>query len=155
MIKHIVLSIVLAGSVLFAATAQVQEQQPNQDPVPTKNPAAHKIMERLYGVWRTTDAQSAQSANTQGPQSIEFNPEAKYVMKRGDQVTETGSYRVNEQHSVLYLEGSNSKRPMEWKMEFEGNNLILSARGANEGKQQRIVYTKDPGADTGTLDERE
>lgn len=156
MIKHIVLSILFAGSVQFVTNAQVQEQQPRQDSIPAQNPAAHKIMERLYGVWKTTDTQSAQSANAEGQQSIEFNPEAKYVMRRGNQVIETGSYRVNEQHSILYLENANAPRkPSEWKMDFEGNNLIMSARGSEARKQQRMVYVKDPGADTGTLDERE
>lgn len=135
-------------------SANVLGQAQTQDSIPAKNPAAVKLIERLYGVWQAVGSQAPgqNNANAQSDLSIEFNPEAKYVLKRGNQIVESGSYRVNEQQEVIYLENSVNKKPVEWRVKLNGGNLVMTTRETDQGKSKKYTYRRVHGADTGTLD---
>lgn len=156
MTKYILIIALVAGSLSGAGAQETENRQ-----IPADNPAAVTLMEELYGVWRrqgsVQDQQENANANSNAQNTnvitIEFNPEAKYVMKSGDKVLESGSYRVNERQSIVYLQIDGYTT--EWRAEVNGNTLIMRARQPGHSKEQKYTYTKVPGAGEGTLDELE
>jgi hypothetical protein len=83
---------------------------------------------------------------------IEFGQDGKYSLGSAGQngtvePIDSGSYRLNEQNGVLYLEstsddGQVSQMPSEWSIDIKENNMKISGRGNDHARQYEYHYQK-------------
>ena len=134
-----------------------------------KDVAYKKFIERINGQWklqRVVDierkVESANSPNnrktqksdnqkkgtetvegTNAMQMIEFEDDARYRVNNSTNAIDSGSYRLNEQHGILYLESdSDDITPTEWAVSIRNNTLTLTGRGNDATSRYRYVYSK-------------
>lgn len=144
----LILSVALSG--VFAQTADDY----------SKTTDYQKFIERIAGQWtleKIVDAEQRSNKNkksgSQGGdqanqgnnamQKIEFYDDARYRMSNATQAIDSGSYRLNEQHGILYLQSDHGGTdPSEWKIELQNRKLTLTGRGEDAASRYQYVYTK-------------
>ena len=90
---------------------------------------------------RANDVETDQGNNAM--QKIEFYDNARYRMNNATQAIDSGSYRLNEQHGILYLQSDlGDTEPSEWKIELDNRRLTLTGRGGDAASRYRYVYNK-------------
>ncbi len=129
-----------------------------------KDVAYKKLIERIEGQWtleRIVDAEKLDKANekadrrkstrtndietdqaTNAMNKIEFYDNARYRMNNSQQAIDSGSYRLNEQHGILYLESDQDPTPSEWNVVIKGEELTLTGREQSAESRYRYVYRK-------------
>ena len=56
---------------------------------------------------------------------------------------DSGSYRLNEEHGILYLESDQDDiTPTEWKVTLDKKKLTLAGRGQDAASRYKYVYMK-------------
>ena len=146
-----ILVVAMLCSVMMASAQTASSQKEKKEP--TK-----KLIESIVGKWQLTNVidknkKTEASKDTLGISWIDFRPDGKY--KSGSngtngsvQVIDSGSYRLNEQIGVLYLQsaqndGQVSHPPVEWSLVFDkGNAMTLAGRGSAHAQRYKYVYTK-------------
>jgi hypothetical protein len=124
-ITALVVGLALIGT-CFRASAQQQKS------------INDKSIERIVGTWKIQKILSGKTEVAKNPTSgqwIEFRGDGKYVNNASS--IDSGSYRLNENHSVLYLESqvhassdkSNPKRIVEWEITLDNDLLTMQQRG--------------------------
>lgn len=127
-----------------AAWAQTAGQTP-------KTGSNHKVIERIAGTWKlqqivddnkkATGSQQHPDTRSNAFQMLEFAPDGRYKSSNGTQAVDSGSYRINEEHALLYLESDAHQDPSEWLITFgRDKRLTLQARGDARHKGFRYVY---------------
>jgi hypothetical protein len=77
-------------------------------------------------------------------QMLEFDPDARYKVNNSTSAIDSGSYRVNEQTGILYLESdAEDITPTEWAITLKKNQLTLAGRGDNADTRYKYVYVKE------------
>ena len=139
------------------STAQTTKDVP-------KDVAYTKFIERINGQWklqrvvdveRKASKKKGQSASNeqQGDQGavegnnamqmIEFEDDARYRVNNSTNAIDSGSYRLNEQHGILYMESdADDITPTEWAVAVKNNTLTLTGRGNDATSRYKYVYTK-------------
>ena len=57
---------------------------------------------------------------------------------------DSGSYRVNEQHGILYMESdADDITPTEWAISINKDKLTLTGRGEKADTRYKYVYVKE------------
>ena len=134
---------------VFAVGFQVSAQRSNDIP--------DKAIERIVGKWQLEKVyaggrEMASNPNTEDRSGIEFNEDGTYV-SQGDS-DDRGSYRLNENHSVLYLESqekseTNAAVPMprltEYTITIKEGVLTMVPKTENAGST-KYVYSRMGGA---------
>ena len=138
---------VLAIVVIFIMSSIVVEAQNKK--IPDKN------IEKIVGTWKIQKILSGKTEVAKNPTSgqwIEFRTDGKYVNKAT--ALDSGSYRLNENQSILYLEsGANTtsgkdeaKKVVEWNIAFEGETLTMQQQKVKGKKSHadvmKYVYTR-------------
>lgn len=129
-----VLVVVLA---LIGTCVQVSAQQ--------QKAINDKSIERIVGTWKVQKILSGKTEVARNPTSaqwIEFRGDGKYVNNASS--IDSGSYRLNENHSVLYLEsqvqaGSDKNDPkkiVEWRISLD-NDMLTMQQQTNEKKEKK------------------
>ena len=114
-----------------------KEEQPEP---PVKQETPEKMIEELVGEWER--AASGNNNQQEGAgQTLIFTQEARYIMRQGNQKTDSGAFRMNEQLRNLYLESDETKDAREYEIRLTRDTLILSAKenARQEGEQ---VYVR-------------
>jgi hypothetical protein len=76
-------------------------------------------------------------------QMLEFGVNGRYKMNNATTSLDSGSYRLNEQHGVLYLESdSDDNTPTEWNITYQNNQLTLVPREKGAEHKFKYVYSK-------------
>ncbi|MEP6736259.1 MAG: hypothetical protein ABJA70_12110 [Chryseolinea sp.] len=125
--------VLLLASVV--ANAQPEKASPN------------KNIQRILGTWKIQKILSGKTEVAKNPTSgqwIEFRSDGRYVNKTV--AMDSGSYRLNENQNVLYLESQvnsddakhESKKIVEWTIGFDGEAMTM----------QQHTKTKKSNADT-------
>ncbi len=127
-------------TIAFDTTAQRSETTPD------------KAIESIVGKWQLQKVYAGSREITTNPNSegswIEFNEDGTYRQQAegGDE----GSYRLNENHSVLYLESSqkqessaaaSSKDLTEYNIAMRDGMLTMQSRN-NSGGSTKYVYVR-------------
>jgi hypothetical protein len=132
-----------------------------------KNMETKKFIEQIAGVWKlqqivdeeknnkaTANQMDTKSKSGKSPvndkdqsqnamQILEFNPNARYKMNSTTTAVDSGSFRINEQHGLLYMESdSDDITPTEWAITLQGNRLTLAGRGESAESRYKYVYIK-------------
>jgi hypothetical protein len=109
-----------------------------------------KIIEYIPGIWKidhvykgsedvTTTDTLAQN------ETIEFNREGRYISHSGTEKIDSGAYRINEDHAILYLASEDNEKPTEWYVSFDHDGL-MTMRMKDASKQSealRFVYRRN------------
>jgi hypothetical protein len=130
----------------------------------TKTGNAKKFIEMITGTWKLksivdaeskgqrtkkrTDSKNGTIATKNPPDQsnnameiMEFEPDARYKMNTAVTAVDSGSFRINEQHGVLYLDSDKSGDPSEWTISIKNNVLTLGGR-SDADKRYTYVYER-------------
>jgi hypothetical protein len=136
--------ILLLPVILVLMVFQVSAQQSTETP--------NKAIETIVGKWRLQKVYAGSREITSNPNSendswIEFNEDGTYTQQSDG--NDQGSYRLNENHSILYLESSdkrdstsatNSRDLSEYTISMRDGVLTMQSR---ENSSTKYVYTKN------------
>ncbi|HYF68328.1 MAG TPA: hypothetical protein VD884_09330 [Ohtaekwangia sp.] len=92
------------------------------------------------GAKKTRENQPDQGNNAM--QMIEFQPNGRYKMNSSTNAIDSGSYRLSEQHGILYLESDAAETPSEWTIAIKRNVLTLNGGNQEADKRYKYVYVK-------------
>lgn len=130
---------------LFLQTMAFGQAKKDKD-IPAKQETPVKAIERVVGTWKATHVYNGKKeigSDTTGMQWVEFKPDGKYATKSKGKSGESGSYRLNENQSRLYLESEVNKDPIEWTITFKENTMTLVSNiGHDKNQQMRYVFVK-------------
>jgi hypothetical protein len=130
----------------------------------TKTGRPQKFIELISGTWKLksiedaeskgkTEQKNTQSKNgtmaTENPpdqsnnamEIMEFAADARYKMNTAVAAVDSGSYRISEQHGILYLDSDKSSDPSEWRISVKNNVLTLGGR-TDADKRYTYIYEK-------------
>lgn len=130
------------------------DRKQDQNAINTRKKTPVKIIEYIVGTWQT-DAifkgkKEITGTDTVGSdRTIEFDREGRYVVYNRSEKADNGSYRLNENHSILYLESEAGQTPQEWKISLDENGLMtLQSTGTHQHAESfRYVYSRTSSAD--------
>lgn len=143
---------ILASFAVMAITiGSALAQTPGNVP---KNTAAKKNIGQIAGSWKLQrivddeqkkknqkpEAQSNQGNNAM--QMLEFQPDGRYKMNNATAAIDSGSYRINEQTNVLYLESDQASSLSEWNIALQNKRLVLTGRDGQADRRYQYVYEK-------------
>lgn len=114
----------------------------------------NKNIQRILGTWKIQKILSGKTEVAKNPTSgqwIEFRPDGHYVNKMLS--TDSGSYRLNENQSVLYLESqvnsdparNEAKKIVEWVIAFEDETMTMQQQNKEKkphADAMKYVYTR-------------
>lgn len=120
-----------------------------------KSTTPDKRIETIVGVWKVEKIMNGKTEVARNPTSgqwLEFKADGTYV----NQATslDSGSYRVNENHSILYLEskvqaptGDNAAKIAEWNVSLADGKLTMYQKPAAADKnshadKMKYVYVR-------------
>ncbi len=142
--KTIRMILVAAVVMLMQTTVFSQKQETASGKIRKDTPV--KSIEHIVGSWKATGVYNGKKAigtDTTGMQWLKFAPDGKYTAQSKSKPTESGSYRLNENQSRLYLETRDSKDPIEWTISFKGNTMTLQSMvGHDKGQEVTYVFVK-------------
>jgi hypothetical protein len=155
--KNLFVGIFAACLSIYALTTQAQ-QKPKSDTksgINTQQKTPTKIIEYIPGIWVIDHVYRGKEDVTNSDtlasmKKLEFNREGRYSSYSGTEKIDSGAYRINEEHAILYLASGNNGKPSEWNVRFDkSGNMTLSAKNTNK-KEMAIsyFYKKDSEAST-------
>ena len=147
-----VLIVGLLYAVDISAVAQNKDQDNKTKSKPsneTSRQTITKIIEYIPGVWEIERVYQGKKDITKTDslapsQSIEFNREGRYISHTGREQIDSGAYRINEQHAILYLASESNEKPSEWYVSFDKNGLMTMRMkdASKHGESFRYVYRR-------------
>lgn len=113
-----------------------------------------KIIHKIVGVWKIQKISSGNEDVAKNPTSgqwIEFRSNGTYLNHATS--IDSGSYRINENSSIVYLESVVNKDPSkktdkmiaEWSVAFANEGMILQRRSTNKREhidKMKYYYTR-------------
>ena len=118
------------------AQNDTQQSETQQPPVKEETPA--KMIEQLVGEWQQAAGSTNNNQQSGEGQKLTFTEEARYIVEKGNQKTDSGAYRMNEQLRNLYFESEANGQPREYEVQLQGDTLILSAKEGGAAAQTYI-----------------
>lgn len=102
--------------------------------------AKDKKIESILGTWKIQKVLSGKTEVAKNPTSgqwIEFRSDGKYVNNMT--AVDSGSFRINENHSILYLESATAAKPVvaEWEISLNGDALTMQQKANGNDKKTR------------------
>ena len=137
------------GFLALQASAQQSSETPN------------KAIETIIGKWQLEKVYAGSREITSNPNSenqswIEFNEDGTYAQQAEN--SDKGSYRLNENHSILYLESNDQKesssaatsapRLKEYNISIRNGVLTMQPR-EESGSATKYVYAKGTATEEG------
>ena len=161
------ISVIIFLLSLYSVCSIAQEKTTKDFP---KNAETKKVIEQVAGSWKlqqivddakksdvTTEERKTQT-NKQNEASggttikdqsanamemIELNPNGRYKLNNSTTAVDSGSYRINEEHGILYMESdSDDITPTEWKLSYNNEQLTLAGREGAANSKYKYVYKK-------------
>ena len=107
----------------------------------TEQESPVKMIEQLVGEWEMDSIVGA-SGEQEKNQRLTFTEEARYVLHSGNNMIDSGAYRMNEQLRNLYLESETNKTPREFEIELQDDRMVLSAKQSNQATGTQYIYRR-------------
>ena len=121
----------------------------NEGSINTKQETPVKVIEFIIGTWDIAavykNSKNITNEDTLiGLSQIRFNRENQYTAYHEGQEVDSGTFRLNENHSILYLESRDGSEPQSWNVSFENNMMTLQpGETANAfDRSFRYVYAR-------------
>jgi hypothetical protein len=109
-----------------------------------------KIIEYIPGSWKIEHVYKGkedvmETDTLAQSQTIEFNREGRYVSHTGAEKIDSGAYRINEDHAILYLASETNEKPVEWYVSFndEGQMTLQMKDTDKHSESFRYVYRRN------------
>ena len=144
-LKHMKTRItLLAGFALYLTMAVVPCNAQS-----SSGKTAQKLFDMVVGTWKLDTAYNyggkKMDRNASSPgdmKSIEFTREAKYIVRNQSmQASDSGFYRANEDHKLIYLQSSiRQGQPSEWHASLKNATLTLVQEQPGDKKPMTYVY---------------
>mgnify|MGYP003575669013 CR=1 FL=1 len=126
-----------------------KKEKSNENANNTKQETPVKVIEFIIGTWDIAAVYKNNKNITNedtlvGLSQIRFNGENQYTAYHEGQEVDSGTFRLNENHSILYLESRDGSEPQSWDVSFENNTMTLQpGQTANAfDRSFRYVYTR-------------
>ena len=163
----------VAGAMLFAGTVAAQEKdnndytnnrskdkdKENQVNANAKAETPVKIIQFIPGTWEISDVyqgdKSVGSTDSLASDQVtfEFNREGRYMKYSGGEMIDSGAYRLNENHALLYLESDVDQKSTQYAVWFKDDTMSLREEGIpSQQIPLKYVYRR---TSTGTTSNRE
>ena len=114
-----------------------------------KKDVVGKLFSNIVGTWKIQTIYNGKkditSKDSTKVQWLEFAEDGHYKRLTGRVATDSGSYRVNENHRSLYLQsviGNGSDKTTEWKADVKENRMTLIKEGGAKTSRLRYLYIK-------------
>ena len=115
----------------------------DQDAINTKQETPVKAVDFIVGVWDITSAQRGQRNFTEiegmENRSITFGREKTYVIKDNNEQIDSGTFRMNEAHSVIYMESAQGTTE-EWNLTFRGDTMTMQPGHTTSATTDDVTY---------------
>jgi hypothetical protein len=161
--KKRILSLIIVGmisAVAFTSMAQVRQKDKDatgseeENDVNTAKKTPVKIIEYIPGKWVIEGVYKgkediSKTDTVSKNETIEFNREGRYVSYSGSEKIDSGAYRINEQHAILYLASeSDNDRSSQWNVWFDKTGTMTLKTKGTDAKEEslRYVYRKEDSA---------
>jgi hypothetical protein len=111
----------------------------------------NNLTETIVGTWQVDEIYKGKkeisNTDTLGyNNTIIFDREGNYVSHSGAEKIDSGLYRLNETHSILYLESETERETTEWNITFSKGEMSLQPRGTHPHAQSfKYHYTRANG----------
>jgi hypothetical protein len=148
-----ILMIALVLLVALNATAQGEDNiqkdrdkaNRNNTNINTEKSTPTKIIEFIVGEWEAEDVykgdQEVTHTDTLGAGAIiHFDREGKYTEYNGSEKLDSGSYRINESHALLYLESADGSAPTTWKVNFSDDGKMFLRKRDDSAAAESFKY---------------
>jgi hypothetical protein len=146
-------SFIVTAALAFQTTSFAQDKTAKDFP---KRAETVKLIELIVGTWQLNGiVDNAKNPNkgrdkgtaNNGMQILEFDRDGRYKVNNSTNAVDSGSYRMNEQQGILYLESdADDISPAEWSIAVNKNVMSLTGRNTEGGNQQtkrfKYVYNK-------------
>lgn len=126
-----------------------KREQRREKNIPAKSESPEKMIEVIVGTWAPVDGGRDSDRMTTGGDPVEgrtlvFNRENQYVVRDGEQQLDSGSWRMNEAHSVIYMESAHGDAPRPYHVRIADDELTLqpAPSAAATGDRKRHVYRR-------------
>jgi hypothetical protein len=134
-------------SLLGTAQNTTKAKPKNDESIPANQPSAVKLIEYIVGTWKVNgvfkgNKDVSKTDTTTLGETIQFNREGRYVLESADEKIDSGAYRLNEEHGILYLESISGGPPSEWNVWFRKNVMTLQPRDKTSSGNLKYVYAR-------------
>lgn len=137
--------LLVVGVILTSLTMEVSAQRSTKEPtLATESIVGSWELQKVYAGSR----EIARNPNAESPASLEFRPDGTYEQQSS--VNDNGSFRFNEDQSILYLESASRKESTsattvnslnEYEISIKDGILTMQSRG-NDSASTKYVYIK-------------
>lgn len=134
------------GNTDYTNNRSSAEDKQNDVEVNTEHETPVKIIEYIPGTWTLEQVMRGQkdvSEQDGGAQNerIKFNSEGRYMSYSGNEMLDSGAYRINEQHAILYLQSETGEQVNEWNVSFgEDGSMKMTLRDGASMHGERFMY---------------
>ena len=149
-LKRILVLTLIMSSFSFLTYAQTAKDMP-------KDADTKKFIEMIAGTWKLKSIVDSEAKNkgkktNQKPtdqgnnamQMLEFDADGRYKVNNSTTAIDSGSYRINEQHSVLYMESdADDITPTEWDISVTKKRLTMVGRSGDADARYKYMYAKE------------
>lgn len=151
--RNLTILFIAAWFCVVAVGGQAQQKgndkKSRDNAINTNKKTPVQILDILPGSWKIQQVFKGDKEITQTnilgvSDMIDFDREGRYVRYSGNEKIDSGAYRVNEDHGLLYLESVNDGPPSEWKVSFNKTKMTLRKRDDTEQVESfKYVYSKN------------
>ena len=142
--------VVMSSMQVFAQEDDKYQKQKDQDAINTKKKTPTKIIEFIVGEWEAEEVYQGKKEvsgtdTVAQVQLFEFNREGKYFQYTGNEKIDSGSYRLNEQDAILYLESAEYDAPTSgWRISFseDGKMFLRKIDDTEHAESYKYVYRR-------------
>ena len=101
------------GNTDYTNNRSSAEGKKEQVEVNTDHQTPVKIIEFIPGTWMIDqvlrgEKDISESDKSNGNETITFNREGRFMSYSGNELIDSGAYRINEQHAILYMQSVNA-----------------------------------------------
>jgi hypothetical protein len=142
----------MAALVMFTGSVAGQDNNERTKPKPpvnTQSKTPVKIIQYIPGTWSVDQVYRGKKSISEtdsigADKTLEFNREGRYMSYSGTEMIDSGAYRLNEDHALLYLESDVEQKASQWKVWFSdsGTMSLEEKDGASKGEKIKYVYKR-------------
>jgi hypothetical protein len=136
---------------LLAQSEKDLQKERNKNTNTARKPASKNLTETIVGTWQVDEIfkgkKDISNTDTLGfNETIIFDQEGNYVSHSSAEKIDSGLYRLNENHSILYLDSETGDNTTEWSITFSKGGMILQPRSTHPHAQSfKYTYTRATG----------
>jgi hypothetical protein len=138
---------ICVSSLSVTAQNSTKARPKNDEAIPARQKPATKLIEYIVGTWKVNGVfkgskDVSKTDTTTLGETIQFNREGRFLLQSANEKIDSGSYRLNEEHGILYLESISGGVPSEWNVWFRKDVMTLQPRDKTASGNLKFVYAR-------------